>query len=298
MIMPQTTDAFVTGVCHDAQLGVAYADVTDAARTLCRNHLCGPAASRMLGDALAAVTLLCLDTEPGTSVLLRITATGPIEGLCVEAMLGDDGIALRGYPVRKVIPELDELETFQPHEILGATARVQIAFTRGNRQLRHANYESRGDISVDSMLMEYYVTSIQRPALIHIASSLYGGYLNFARAFQMTPLPDLHFDEFERLKTRLLDGSVNENLDACLSLPDLCNALELPPPLRLHTTPVRFHCGCSRERVEKLIAGLTLADLRDLLARATPTDIYCHMCGRGYSVPIAHIQHFINQREK
>jgi len=294
MLMPHTTDALSSGFCPNVKLAVLHADVTESARTLCRNHLAGPAASCALGEALAAAVLLSAEVEPETDVVLRMTVNAPLQGLCVEASA--DG-SLRGYTHRKVIPELDELDNLQPHDILGNAANVQIAFTRRNRPLRHACFEMRGELSLSAVLLQYHVESVQRPALLHVASSLYGGYLNFVRAFQINPSPDTSPDEIARLQTRFLDGSVAENLDACVSLPDLCAALELPPPDCAPPQPLKFFCACSRDRVANMLARLSLADLRDLLDRHEPTDIYCHMCGRGYSVPLEEIERILNQKE-
>ena len=290
--MPITTDALSTGFCSGVKITVLHADVTESSRTLCRNHLNGPAASCALGEALAAAVLLSVDAEPETDVVLRMTVNGPLQGLCVEAAA--DG-SLRGYTHRKVIPELDELDNLQPHDILGNAANVQIAFTRRNRPLRHASFEMRGELSLSAVLMQYYMESVQRPALLHVASSLYGGYLNFARAFQINPTPDTPPDEIARLQTRFLDGSVAENLDACLSLADLCAALELPPPECSPPKPLKFFCACSRDRVANMLTRLSVNDLRDLLSRNTPTDIYCHMCGRGFSIPLNEIQRLIDE---
>jgi molecular chaperone Hsp33 len=293
MLMPKIIDLLATGVCRDSQFVVAFADATETSRTLCRNHLCGPAASRALGEALAATALLGANLETGASVVLRVNVNGPVQGLCVEATMDAEGIALRGYPHRKIIDGLDEQDDPRPCDILGNAAGVQIAFTNATRRLHHASFEVRGELTLTAVLAHYFNESAQQPALVHVSASLYGGYLNFSRAFMAAPLPGAAPEQLDRLRGKFLDGSVHENLDACLSLHDLCAALELSPPENITTRPIRFHCGCSRERVLKMLERFSLADLQALINDNVPPDIICHMCGRTHTIPLAEVQRLI-----
>ena len=290
MLMPKTTDLLATGICREAGLAVAFVDATESARTLCRNHLCGPAASRALGEALAATALLGTSLDNGANVVLRMNVNGPVQGLCVEASADGEGLALRGYPHRKIIDGLDEQDEPRACDILGSAAGVQIAFTNATRKLHHAGFEVSGELDFSILLSHYYNDSAQQPALVHVAASLYGGYLNFARAFIAMPLPDTKLEQCEPLRQKFLDGSIADNLDACLSLPDLCAALELPQPEKTASRPVRFHCGCSRERVLGMLARLGNSELRALVEKNEPSDIICHFCGRTHTIPLEEIQ--------
>ncbi|MCL1888777.1 MAG: Hsp33 family molecular chaperone HslO [Kiritimatiellaeota bacterium] len=273
MLMPRNTDAIAAGCCRGARFNATCVDVTETARELCRGHLCGPAASRALGEALAAVAFLAVDAAPGERAILRMNVNGPLQGLCVEAASRDGFVGLRGYPHRKVIAGLDESEDPRACDILGNAASVQIALTNETRRLHHAAFEIRGGHDFSAVLSKYHAESVQRPLLVHVATSLYGGYLNFARAFVAAPLPDADPAEFDRLQTCFLDGTVSENLDACVSLSDLCAALKLDPPECPPPRPVRFHCGCSRERVLDMLARLGPAELRALAADGAARDI-------------------------
>ncbi|RMF81341.1 MAG: redox-regulated molecular chaperone Hsp33, partial [Nitrospirae bacterium] len=55
----------------------------------------------------------------------------------------------------------------------------------------------------------------------------------------------------------------------------------------LDRTPVRFHCGCSRDRVERALKLLGAGELRDLLeqARTETVTLTCEFCRTPYPVP-------------
>ena len=295
MLMPKTTDLLAAGICREPGLAVAFVDATESARTLCRNHLCGPAASHVFGEALAATALLGASLDTGAGVVLRVNVNGPVQGFCVEASADKEGLALRGYPHRKVIEHLDGLDEPRACDTLGNAAGVQVAFTNATRKLHHSSFEVRGELDFTVLLSHYYNESAQQPALVHVAASLYGGYLNFTRAFLAMPLPGTPIEQCEPLRQKFLDGSIVDNLDSCLSLPDLCAALELPQPEKTATRPVRFHCGCSRERVSNMLANLSSAELQALLDRNQPADIFCHLCGRCHTVSLDEIRRIIGE---
>ena len=295
MLMPRITDLLATGVCREPRFAVAFVDATETARILCRNHLCGPAASHALGEALAAAALLGAELEPGATALLRMSVNGPLQGLCAEATLDDAGLALRGYPNRKVIDALDdECGDPRPGEIFGSAASAQVVFTGPANNVRHASFEARGEFDIDTVLMQYYAGSVQRPAVVHTAASLYGGYINFARAFAAFPIPgEAEPEDFESLQKQFLDGSLSENLDACLGLADLCDALKLPAPENVSTRPIHFHCGCSMERVVNMLARFSTNELESILNDNVAPSVFCHMCGRNHTVPLEKVRELI-----
>ena len=292
MILPKPADLLATGTCPGAGFTVAFADATETARELCRNHLCGPAASRALGEALAGSVLLAagLD-EPGDTATLRLSVNGPLQGLCVEAALDATGVALRGFTNRKVMDGLDISEDPRSRDILGNSARACFDFARNGRRVRNAFVDLQGELDASLVFTRFYSDSEQRPALVHVAASLYGGYLNYARAFQILPNPDASAsDDYNRVETKFMDGTVAENLDACLSLSDLCAALELPAPEDVAMRPVRFHCGCSRKRVLAMLERLAIAELQSILNDGVAPEITCHMCGRGHTISLDEVE--------
>lgn len=47
--------------------------------------------------------------------------------------------------------------------------------------------------------------------------------------------------------------------------------------------PVRFHCGCDRDRVQRALILLGKKELENLAADGEDVEIKCHFCGKAYS---------------
>ncbi len=69
----------------------------------------------------------------------------------------------------------------------------------------------------------------------------------------------------------------------------------------LGRTPVRFECGCSRERVEKALRLLGQAEVRSLLEEARrkgePAELRCEFCRAVYPVPPADLERLLRELE-
>ena len=49
-------------------------------------------------------------------------------------------------------------------------------------------------------------------------------------------------------------------------------------PRILERTPVRYHCSCSRERMEKALISLGRKDLQSLIDEDQGAELSCHFC--------------------
>lgn len=47
-------------------------------------------------------------------------------------------------------------------------------------------------------------------------------------------------------------------------------------------TPVRFWCGCSKERVEKVLYSLKKEDLQEMAEEGKDVELHCHFCNTNY----------------
>lgn len=48
------------------------------------------------------------------------------------------------------------------------------------------------------------------------------------------------------------------------------------------TMPVRFHCNCSKERVEKVLVSLGKKELQNLIEEGKDVELNCHFCNTNY----------------
>ena len=57
--------------------------------------------------------------------------------------------------------------------------------------------------------------------------------------------------------------------------------------------PVKFHCGCDRDRVERALVLLGKKELENLAADGEDVEIKCHFCGKAYSFTPADLNEMI-----
>ena len=46
--------------------------------------------------------------------------------------------------------------------------------------------------------------------------------------------------------------------------------------------PAGFHCNCSKERVEKVIASIGRKDIQEMIDEGEPIEVKCHFCNTAY----------------
>jgi molecular chaperone Hsp33 len=59
--------------------------------------------------------------------------------------------------------------------------------------------------------------------------------------------------------------------------------------------PVRFHCNCSRERVEKALISIGLKDLKEILEQDHKAELKCHFCNKSYIFEDTDLQKIIDE---
>ncbi len=275
------------------QLLMVYADVTDAAKQLERNHLCGPTAGYVQGEALAGVALLGKELgEPDQTVTFKMDVDGPIGGFLVEAS-GTGG--LRGYTKTKVIASLDDAEIKDSLSALGATGHVEIIRSAPGHLLDSAIQEVTPP-SVGKAVEQYYLGSLQRPAAVRIHAESRDGYLAVSRALMVECMPDGNMQEFFRIREALGSEDIGKMLENAASIGELAIGLGLTADAA-DPKPLQFSCHCSMERVEGMLAGLPKAELEAMLTENRPFEIFCHLCGRGYTVVPGRINAILTSKE-
>lgn len=294
MIMSRISDSRMSAFSPAAKISVTYVEVTDSARELERSHLCGPTAGLIQAEALAGVALLGAElTQPEESVSLRMQVSGPIGGVLVEARA--DG-ALRGYTRVKVLNELDVCEELESSAALGEWAEVQIVRSVPGKIVSSAAMEVN-PASVTQALEVYYRQSLQRQVRIQLSALAYGGFIDGARGLLIECLPDGRAEIFERVSRLADDGTILDCLEGSASLQTVCETLELADCVFQAPQPLRFACPCSPERVEGMLEAMPSDDLEAMILEDRPAQVFCHMCGKGYTVGTDRLKRILKARE-
>jgi len=250
-----------------AKVAVTVVDVTDAARRLAANHLCGPVSAHYLAEYLAAAALFgtALEEEDETLVI-QMKCTGPLGGVTVECTSAG---TLRGYTEKKILDDFDAVCDTDPRKVVGAK-KIQVVRSVPGRIV------SQG---LSSTLGGYLSQSLQRNAWIRVEASVGESVdMQEARGIMVEALPD----------SPLLQGAAGAadlgetRLRGLQASPRaMLRKLGFPHAELKRSTPLSFACRCSPERAAAMLAALPPEERAGM---PPVVDITCHMCGRTFSV--------------
>ena len=140
-----------------------------------------------------------------------------------------------------------------------------------------------GEIAED--ITNYLATSEQTPSVCALGV-LVNPDLTCAEAggFMIEVLPFAPDEAIDVIENNIRTmQSVTQMLSSGMSAEDIAmKALEGLEPNVLDDFDVRYHCDCSRERVERALISLGEEQLRDL-AQEENTEVKCHFCDKAYN---------------
>ena len=144
-----------------------------------------------------------------------------------------------------------------------------------------------GEIAMD--FANYFTVSEQQPSLVALGVRIHEGLVLQAGGILIQPLPGCPEEMISQLELRsplFADISRELTFGTLDSLTeDWFRGLE---PRILERTPIRYHCGCSRERMERALISLGRKDLQSLIDEGKGAELSCHFC---------HSRHFFSTEQ-
>ena len=245
-------------------------------------HTASATATAALGRSLTAAALLGAGLKDGHSVLLRVLGDGPIGAIVAQA---DAHGRVRGYAMN---PQADLPDTparkLDVGGLVGKRGTLHVTRDVGLRSPYHGSAPLvSGEIAED--LAAYFARSEQLPSVV---------------ALGVLVAPDLHVLAAGGLCVQVLPGA-SDGVVADLE----ARAKRMPPITQLvadgrtpeeiltaalggldpsfgEISPVRFHCRCTRQRVEEMLVSLGAEELEALLNQEGQAEVTCRFCGDRY----------------
>jgi molecular chaperone Hsp33 len=276
-------DGAVRAIAGDGRILALAARTTGLAEEARRRHGAWPTAAAALGRALTGAALLGMSLKDDQSVTLRIFGDGPIGGLIAEARHGG---LVRGY-ARNPAVHLP-VRTDGKLDVGGAVGKKGVLHVTRDLGLERPYTGSyplvSGEISED--LTSYLARAEQVPSLVSLGV-LVGtdGRVRSAGGLIIQLLPGAEDADALRLEENVRRlGPVSHAVDQGAAPDDLVQAAlsDLQPRIIAHE-PLRFHCGCSRERLREALVSLGPAELRAMIEEDGAAEAVCHFCGEHYA---------------
>ena len=270
-------------------------EMTEQARQI---HHTSPVVTAALGRMLTAGTMMGAMLKDDRDLLtLTIKGDGPVQGITVTA---DAQGHVKGFP-------------YQPEVWIDrrADGKLDVGGAIGNGTLTVVReqglkdpYSSQVDLQTGEIaddLTYYFVTSEQVPSSVGLGVLVDRDQsVRQAGGFIIQLMPGASDEVIDHLEANLKEvSSVTSMLEEGLSpetiLQKLLNGMN---PEILDTRPVSFFCGCSRERVEKVLISLGRDELQSMIDEGKPAELLCHFCGQKYVFTVDEMRELLREQEK
>lgn len=248
--------------------------VQEAADSHHTSHL----ATAALGRAMSGALMLAATMKDGERILLKLKGDGPMGEVVAEAK----GTSVRGY--------VGEPDVFMPLkngklDIGGALGQGTITLTRylqnGESFTGHAELAD-GEIATD--ITNYLYMSEQTPSSVALGVLVdKDGKVLAAGGYFIQAMPGCDEEVLEKLGnnvavtpyvTQLLElGYTPEKI-----IEVLARGLEFDIK---ESMPVKFSCGCSKDKILNMLAALSQDDI-DYLTEQPDTEVHCQYCNKVY----------------
>ena len=235
-------------------------------------------ATAALGRAMCGALMLAATMKDGERILLKLKGDGPLGEVVAEAQ----GTSVRGY--------VGEPDVFMPLkngklDIGGALGQGTITLTRylqnGESFTGHAELAD-GEIATD--ITNYLYMSEQTPSSVALGVLVdKDGKVLAAGGYFIQAMPGCDEEVLEKLGnnvavtpyvTQLLElGYTPEKI-----IEVLARGLEFDIK---ESMPVKFSCGCSKDKILNMLAALSKDDI-DYLTEQPDTEVHCQYCNKVY----------------
>lgn len=267
-----------------------YAAVTtDLVNEAIRRHDCYPVAAAALGRTMTGAILLAANLKNDEAITVNFRGDGPIGSITADASA--DGY-VRGYVGN---PHVDlPLNAAGKLDVGGAIGQGLLTVTRftGLKEPMSGSCELvTGEIAED--LTQYLYVSEQTPSCVGLGV-LVGTDLKAKAAggFIIQPMPDATEETISKLEENLqamrpVTAMVDDGLTPKEIITEIMSGFDME---FLSTTELNFKCQCSRERIEDMLIGLGINDLKSLVEDGK-AEVCCHFCGEKYAFNKDELQH-------
>lgn len=275
-------DGVVTALVAGGHLRAFAAVTTGAVEEARRLHDLFPTPTAALGRALTAAAMLGRTLKEGQRVQIQLTGNGPLRQVFAE---GDASGNVRGYVgdphVHLPLNRQGKLD------VAGAIGlgRLDVIKDLGLRDpYRGVVPLVSGEIAED--LAHYLLQSEQIPSAVALGVRVATDRsVSGAGGLMIQAMPGTPDDLLRDLETRLSRlQNISRMVEAGMTPVGILEAVVGDFGMEvLAEVPVRYACGCNRERFARGLVALGEDELRDIIEEDGQAELVCSFCNATYS---------------
>jgi molecular chaperone Hsp33 len=270
-------DHYIRAITSSGGIRVLVCSVSSLAAEIITLQEASPTVSIALGRGIAAGSLLGALLKPGQRVAMKFEGNGPMRKMIVEA---DSDGAVRGTVANPSAEAAPVNGRWNVPEILG-----RAGFLTVSRDLGIGGEPYHGTVQLHSSEigedLAYYLTeSEQIPSAVGVSAVLDSeGLLAACGGFLVQALPRADDSEISAVLKRIeLLPPITELLEKGGTDLLLSSIMGDIPFNRLESRPLIFRCGCSREKVDRVLHSLGETGLKELRETDGFAEVKCEFC--------------------
>ena len=259
---------------------VSSRDIVETARAA---HNTSPVITAALGRLLTAGAMMGNMMKSEDDMLtLKVEGSGPARYILVSA---DSKGNVKGYAANPnvILPANAKGKL----DVAGAIGVGLLTVTKdmGLKEPYSGTCELiSGEIAED--LTYYFASSEQTPSSVGLGVLMNkDNTVNVAGGFIIQIMPDATDETIDAIEQKISTiQSVTGMLEEGMKPEDILNLILGDLELEiLEKIPVRFFCGCTKERVSSALISVGSKDLQDIIDDGEPIEIICHYCSKKYT---------------
>ena len=268
-------------------------DLTAEAREL---HHTFPVVTAALGRLLSAGAMMgSMMKGENDKLTIQVKGDGPIGQMTVTV---DSHGNVKGFPAD---PSVDiPLKRAGKLDVGAAVGRgtLTVSMDLGLKEPDNGQVEIQtGEIGDD--LAYYYTVSEQTPSAVGLGVMVdRDSSVKHAGGFIIQIMPDAAEETISALEAKIAEaGPVTEMMEEGMSPEDILayylGDLDLKITEKL---PVRYYCGCSKERVAGVLATISTEDLEELINDGEEIEVKCYFCNSAYKFSTDELKEIADSR--
>ena len=277
------------------QIRAFAAVTTQMVETAREHHNTSPVATAALGRLLTAGAMMGSMMKGEKDVLtLQIKAGGPLQGLTVTA---DSQGNVKGY-----VGNPDVCIPANSKGKLDVAGAVGPGFLTVIKDMGLKEPYS-GQVMLQTCeiaedLTYYFATSEQVPSAVGLGVLMNkNNTVRQAGGFIVQLMPFAEEEVISRLEQNVQKISSVTNLLEEGHTPEslLEKVLEGFDMQINEKTDTRFHCNCSKERVEKALISIGRKELNEMIQEGKPIEMNCHFCNTNYNFTVEELKEILRR---
>ena len=288
-------DHIVRGIAADGMIRALAITARTTVQTAHENHGTSPLVTAALGRLMMGAQMMgVMSKNDDELITLTVRGSGPIGGLTVTANNRGQVKGFANHPhvwlPLKPNEHLDVGSGIGSGELSAVFDQPGIA--PYSSQVELVSGEIGEDLAYYFAVSDQVPTSVGVGVLVDTDTSV-----RQAGGFIVQLMPG---------HTDTVVDTLEANLEGITSVTDLLEQGMTPTTLLQHIlrgldyqeleiVPAEFHCGCDDERAARAVLALGERELRDMIDKNEPAEVYCHFCGKRHYLSSEEIRALLDE---